>query len=63
MSVYPDWRGSGHLERAIETAGGEQAFEEAVERLSAEARTWRSDVPEGRGGAVRRPRAGATRRP
>ncbi|WP_028648845.1 helix-turn-helix transcriptional regulator [Nocardiopsis sp. CNT312] len=41
MSGYRDWRGSGHLERAIETAGGEQAFEEAVARLLDGARAWR----------------------
>ncbi|MCY9786337.1 helix-turn-helix domain-containing protein [Nocardiopsis sp. EMB25] len=41
MSSYQSWRESGHLERAIETAGGVEAFEAGVARLRDEARAWR----------------------
>jgi DNA-binding XRE family transcriptional regulator len=41
MSDVSRWRDSGNLERAIETAGGEQAFEAAVAAMLDEARGWR----------------------
>lgn len=36
MSDVSRWRDSGHLERAVETAGGQQAFDAAVEAMLAE---------------------------
>jgi hypothetical protein len=36
------WRDSGHLEQAVETAGGRQAFEAAVAAMLDDARGWRS---------------------
>jgi hypothetical protein len=30
MSDVPRWRDSGHLERAVETDGGQEAFDAAV---------------------------------
>jgi ribosome-binding protein aMBF1 (putative translation factor) len=41
MSGYRRWRDTGHLERAIETAGGPEAFEEEVLRLQGSAEGWR----------------------
>ncbi|MFC5835187.1 helix-turn-helix domain-containing protein [Nonomuraea insulae] len=41
MSSYRRWRESGHLERAIETAGGQEAFEDEIQRSRAEAQGWR----------------------
>ena len=41
MSDVTRWRDSGHLERAVETAGGEEAFEAAVAAMLNEARGWR----------------------
>ncbi|MBB6174063.1 DNA-binding transcriptional regulator YiaG [Nocardiopsis mwathae] len=41
MSGYQRWRSSGHLERAIETAGGVDEFESGVRRLQEEAQGWR----------------------
>ncbi|GIH71491.1 helix-turn-helix domain-containing protein [Sphaerimonospora thailandensis] len=41
MSSYRKWRESGHLERAIETAGGVEAFEDEVHYLRQEAQGWR----------------------
>ncbi len=41
MSNVSRWRDSGHLERATETAGGQQAFEAAVAALLDDARGWR----------------------
>jgi DNA-binding XRE family transcriptional regulator len=35
------WRDSGHLERAVETAGGQEAFDAAVAAMPADARGWR----------------------
>jgi DNA-binding XRE family transcriptional regulator len=35
------WRDSGHLERAIETAGGQQAFDAAAGAMLDDARGWR----------------------
>ncbi|WP_232832139.1 hypothetical protein [Nocardiopsis sp. FIRDI 009] len=35
MSSYRSWRGSGHLERAIETGDGAEVFEAGVARLRA----------------------------
>jgi hypothetical protein len=35
------WRESGHLERAVETAGGPEAFEAGVSAMLSEARGWR----------------------
>ena len=41
MSNLRRWRDSGHLERAIDTAGGQEAFDNAVGRMLDEARGWR----------------------
>jgi DNA-binding XRE family transcriptional regulator len=41
MSSVSRWRDSGHLERAVETAGGQQAFDAAVGAMLDEARGWR----------------------
>ncbi|PXX64073.1 helix-turn-helix protein [Nocardia tenerifensis] len=41
MTTHRRWRDTGHLDRAIDTAGGPDAFEEGVERLEARARGWR----------------------
>ncbi|MEU6740632.1 helix-turn-helix domain-containing protein [Streptosporangium sandarakinum] len=41
MSSYRRWRESGHLERAVETAGGPERFEAGARRLEDEARAWR----------------------
>jgi DNA-binding XRE family transcriptional regulator len=41
MTEAKRWRDSGHLERAVETAGGEQAFETAVGEMLDHARGWR----------------------
>ena len=40
MSGVSRWRDSGHLERAVETAGGPQAFD-AVAAMLDDARGWR----------------------
>src|SRR5215468_2374810 len=41
MSGVSRWRDSGHLERAVETAGGPQAFDAAVAAMLDDARGWR----------------------
>lgn len=41
MSSVSRWRDSGHLERAVDTAGGPEAFDEAFGAMLAEARGWR----------------------
>jgi DNA-binding XRE family transcriptional regulator len=41
MSGYRKWRDTGHLERAVEIAGGPDAFEADVARVKAEAQGWR----------------------
>lgn len=41
MSDVSRWRDSGHLERAVETAGGQDAFDTAVAAMLDEARGWR----------------------
>ena len=41
MSGVKRWRDTNHLERAVETAGGAQAFEHAVKGMLDEARGWR----------------------
>jgi DNA-binding XRE family transcriptional regulator len=41
MNNVSRWRDSGHLERAIETAGGKEAFAAAVAAMLEEARGWR----------------------
>ncbi|NRQ38363.1 helix-turn-helix transcriptional regulator [Nonomuraea sp. NN258] len=41
MSGYRRWRESGHLERAIESAGGQERFESELQRSRAEAQGWR----------------------
>ncbi|MFC7529424.1 helix-turn-helix domain-containing protein [Actinoplanes sp. GCM10030250] len=35
------WRDTEHLERAVETAGGSEAFEDDIGRMLDEARGWR----------------------
>jgi hypothetical protein len=41
MSGVSRWRDSGHLERAVETAGGAEAFDAAVTAMLDDARGWR----------------------
>src|SRR6201988_2088329 len=41
MSSTSRWRDSGHLERAIATAGGQEAFDAAVAAMLDDARGWR----------------------
>lgn len=41
MSEPRRWRDSGHLERAVETAGGLQAFDSAIKAILDQARGWR----------------------
>lgn len=41
MSGMKRWRDTTHLDRAMETAGGEQAFETAVGEMLDHARGWR----------------------
>jgi DNA-binding XRE family transcriptional regulator len=41
MTSYQSWRDSGQLEKAVDTAGGPEAFEEGVEQLAHEAQAWR----------------------
>jgi DNA-binding XRE family transcriptional regulator len=41
MSDVSRWRDSGHLERAVETAGGQEAFDAAVTAMLDDARGWR----------------------
>lgn len=41
MSNVSRWRDSGHPERAVATAGGQQAFDAAVTAMLDDARGWR----------------------
>ncbi len=41
MSDVSRWRDSGHLERALQTAGGQEAFDAAVAAMLDDARGWR----------------------
>ncbi|MDQ1308345.1 MAG: hypothetical protein QG671_4179 [Actinomycetota bacterium] len=41
MSQVRRWRDSGHRERAVETAGGKDAFDAGIGRMVEEARGWR----------------------
>lgn len=41
MSELRRWRDTGHLDRAIDTAGGLEAFDAAVGQMLDEARGWR----------------------
>jgi DNA-binding XRE family transcriptional regulator len=41
VSEVSRWRDSGHLERAVQTAGGQQAFNAAVSAMLDDARGWR----------------------
>ena len=50
MTSYQRWRDSGHLDRAIETAGGPEAFETEAQQLLDEAQGWRlADMRKRRG--------------
>jgi DNA-binding XRE family transcriptional regulator len=50
MSEIRRWRDSGHLDRAVETAGGAEAFDAAMGRMLDEARGWRlADMRKRRG--------------
>jgi DNA-binding XRE family transcriptional regulator len=50
MSEVRRWRESGNLERAVETAGGQEAFDIAVGQMLDEARGWRlADMRKRRG--------------
>ena len=49
MSSVSRWRDSGHLQRAVETAGGQEAFEDGVADMLDDARGWRlADMREAR---------------
>ena len=41
MSGYRRWRETDHLERAIETAGGPEIFDDEAQTLRDQARGWR----------------------
>ena len=41
MSDVSRWRDSGHLERAVDTAGSQEAFDDAVANMLDDARGWR----------------------
>ena len=41
MSSVKRWRDSDHLQRAVETAGGQEAFDAAVGEMLDQARGWR----------------------
>jgi DNA-binding XRE family transcriptional regulator len=41
MNDVARWRESGHLERAVHTAGGQEAFDAAVDAMLDDARGWR----------------------
>jgi hypothetical protein len=41
MSGAMRWRDSGHLERAVATAGGQEAFDSGVSAMLDDARGWR----------------------
>jgi hypothetical protein len=41
MSEVKRWRDTDHLERAVDTAGGQDAFDAAVDVMLDEARGWR----------------------
>jgi DNA-binding XRE family transcriptional regulator len=41
MSSVKRWRDSDHLQRAVETAGGQEAFDAAVGQMLDQARGWR----------------------
>jgi DNA-binding XRE family transcriptional regulator len=41
MSSVSRWRDSGHLERAVATAGGQEAFDAAVAAMLDDSRGWR----------------------
>jgi DNA-binding XRE family transcriptional regulator len=41
MSNVKRWRDTDHLHRAVETAGGQQAFDAAVGQMLDQARRWR----------------------
>ena len=40
-SSYQSWRGSGHLERAVDSAGGPEVCEAGDTRLRDQAQAWR----------------------
>ena len=41
MSNVSRWRDFGHLERAVQTAGGQEGFDGAVAAMLDDARGWR----------------------
>ncbi|WP_322770618.1 helix-turn-helix transcriptional regulator [Frankia sp. Cr1] len=41
MTELRRWRDSSHLERAVETAGGPEAFDAAIRQMLDQARGWR----------------------
>lgn len=50
MSEVRRWRDTTHLDRAIETAGGQEAFDSAIVRMLEAARGWRlADMRKRRG--------------
>lgn len=55
MSHIRRWRESGHLDRAVETAGGREAFEATLGQMLDEARGWRLAVMRKRRGLTPRP--------
>ncbi|HYN93056.1 MAG TPA: helix-turn-helix transcriptional regulator [Pilimelia sp.] len=50
MSEVKRWRDTGHLERATDTAGGQEAFDAGVSEMLGQARGWRlADLRKRRG--------------
>jgi hypothetical protein len=41
MTNVQRWRDTGHLERAVETVGGQESFDAAVSAMLDDARGWR----------------------
>jgi len=46
MNSVSRWRDTGHLERAVATAGGQEAFDAAVTAMLDDARGWRAFRPD-----------------
>jgi ribosome-binding protein aMBF1 (putative translation factor) len=49
MSSVSRWRDSAHLERAVQTAGGQEPFDAAVAGMLKDARGWRAEIRKRRG--------------
>jgi hypothetical protein len=50
MTHVRRWRETNHLDRAVNTAGGRDAFDVAIERMLDEARAWQPSLGSDRDG-------------